>query len=202
MSIICLANPGKIFWRWQCGYRHQHSFQDPTRCAAQRCLFSQPPATFVLFVWNVLAITPKANSGHMSLNIENALKHLHSKTCPILQQLSTVVNYTGLRRLFCTTVLFSALFFAGDPLATIRKSSPNFIFFESNITVRGWDLRCHVVKAKSCDFRLTERKCLCDSSGWTRLDDVTGHDNFFFYLFIICSLTYPNNGEDCFGAIF
>ena len=73
----------------------------------------------------------------MTLKIENALKHLHSKTCPIPQQLSTVVNYTGLRWLFCTTVLFSALFFAGDPLVTVRQSSANFIFFESNTTVRG-----------------------------------------------------------------
>ena len=51
---------------------------------------------------------------------------------------------------------------------------------------------------KSCDFRLTERNCLRYSSGWIRSDDVTTHDNFF----IMCSLTYRNNGEDCFGAIF
>ena len=31
---------------------------------------------------------------------------------------------------------------------------------------------------KFCDFRLTEGNCLCDSSGWTRLDDAITHDIF------------------------
>ena len=35
---------------------------------------------------------------------------------------------------------------------------------------------------KFCDFRLTEGNCLCDSSGWTRLDDVITHDIFLSFV--------------------
>ena len=42
---------------------------------------------------------------------------------------------------------------------------------------------------KFCDFRITERNCLCDSSGWTRLDDVTTHDNFLSFVHSLIRIT-------------
>ena len=53
---------------------------------------------------------------------------------------------------------------------------------------------------KFCDFRLTEGNCLCDSSGWTRLDDIITYD--IFLSFVHSLIRTPNNGKECFGTIF
>ena len=131
----------------------------------------------------------------MSLKIENAPKHVHSKTCPIPQQLSAVVNYTGLRWPFCTTVLFphcSLLAIRWSQFARLLQTS--FFWVEHYASGLRFEISCGESQGedksvKFCDFRLTEGNCLCDSSGWTRLDDVITHDIFLSFVHSLIRIT-------------
>ena len=131
----------------------------------------------------------------MSLKIENALKHLYSKICSIPQQLSTVVNYTGLRWLFCSTVLFphcSLLAIRWSQFASLLQTS--FFWVEHYGSGLRFAMSCGESQGedksvKFCDFRLTEGNCLCDSSGWTRLDDVITHDIFLSFVHSLIRIT-------------